>query len=266
MASHDTGPASALTLSDIETTADEPRILDLRVAERLGMANPHSIRETIETNRAELERYGGISRRRRENRSRRGRPGYAYYLNEAQTLLLCMLSRTERAADVRQEVIEVFMAWRRGALGRRDRDARIAQLEGREAQCLSIIENLSAREAPALSQLTFFGFTAAELQPGLGVMVLEDSAVLFDATTTDLKNGDRALVAHNWWRGRQAPFVSPICVIPGIDRPADNGVAHLPLGGDCKLPCRILGPVVDIRPLRAQTVAHTPPFSGRAAL
>ncbi|WP_085090269.1 hypothetical protein [Azospirillum oryzae] len=39
-----------------------------------------------------------------------------YWLNEGQVLVICMLSRTPQAAQVRKEVIEVFMAYRRGLL------------------------------------------------------------------------------------------------------------------------------------------------------
>lgn len=41
-----------------------------------------------------------------------------YYLNEGQTLVLCALSRAPAAAAVRRTLIEVFMAWRRGAIAR----------------------------------------------------------------------------------------------------------------------------------------------------
>lgn len=45
---------------------------------------------------------------------KRGSKPKVYYLNEEQALLVCMFSRTERAAAVRKEVIEVYMAYRRG--------------------------------------------------------------------------------------------------------------------------------------------------------
>jgi hypothetical protein len=45
-----------------------------------------------------------------------GRSGTAFLLNEPQALLICMFARTERAAAVRDQMIEVFMAWRRGQL------------------------------------------------------------------------------------------------------------------------------------------------------
>ncbi|MDY0242185.1 MAG: hypothetical protein RBR34_08410 [Rhodospirillaceae bacterium] len=48
---------SALTLADLNTTINhEPRIKDVRIGERLGMARPTNIRQTIEANMAELGR------------------------------------------------------------------------------------------------------------------------------------------------------------------------------------------------------------------
>jgi hypothetical protein len=43
-----------------------------------------------------------------------GRPGKAYYLNEGQALVICALSRTPKAVEVRKLIIDVFMAWRQG--------------------------------------------------------------------------------------------------------------------------------------------------------
>lgn len=103
-----------LTIGDLQVIAEEPRILDLRVAERLEMAQPLDIRRTIEGNRAELERYGEVFAHRPKTSAKGGRPATEYWLNEAQTLLLCMFSRTERAADVRQEVISVYLDYRQG--------------------------------------------------------------------------------------------------------------------------------------------------------
>ncbi|MBB4287687.1 hypothetical protein GGD88_003442 [Roseospira goensis] len=158
MASPNATSASPLSLSDLDTTANEPRILDVRIGERLGMAQPLNIRKTIESNVDELRRYGPIHAAREKVQIGSGaiREISAYHLNEGQTLLLCMLSRTARAADVRQEVIEVFMAWRRGQIpppparpagldiaAIAARDSRIANLEHREAQLLAIIERLS---------------------------------------------------------------------------------------------------------------------------
>jgi len=49
-------------------------------------------------------------------------------LNEGQALLVCMFANTERAADVRQQLIEVFMAWRSGKLAEAPRPARAKRL------------------------------------------------------------------------------------------------------------------------------------------
>ena len=87
------------------------RIHDLRLAERLEFKAPRQIREMIERNRLELERYGELpSSSYRATRS--GKIGVEFWLNEAQALLICMKSETSRAADVRQEIITVFLAWR----------------------------------------------------------------------------------------------------------------------------------------------------------
>ncbi len=108
-----------LSLSDLDTANDDdPRILDLRIAERLGFDRPRDIRKLVERNRAELEAYGEFCATVAQNSDSqgRGRPGTDYWLNEPQVLLVCMLSRTPAAAAVRREVIRVFMAWRWGQL------------------------------------------------------------------------------------------------------------------------------------------------------
>lgn len=112
-----------LSLADLHVIQDEPRVHDLRLAEALGFGRTRDVRKLIERNVAELERYGVICatvaqiNRRPDGRiETRGRPTRAYHLNEGQALLVCMFSATERAADVRQQLIEVFMAWRRGQL------------------------------------------------------------------------------------------------------------------------------------------------------
>lgn len=115
-----------LSIADLNTSVNhEPRIRDLKLAEKLGMTDAHAIRRIIERNRAELEGYGevsatvaettaGLSDAASENR-KRGRPGREYWLNEGQALVICALSRTPAAAAVRRQIIDLFMAYRRGA-------------------------------------------------------------------------------------------------------------------------------------------------------
>ena len=109
----------ALTVADLVVEVEEPRILDVVLSDRLGFAHIDNLRKLILRNAAELRRYGGLSRqvvRKAESETATGRPEVGHLLNEAQALLVCLFSRTERAADVREEVINAYLAWRRGVL------------------------------------------------------------------------------------------------------------------------------------------------------
>jgi len=100
-----------ITITAIE---DEPRVLDTDLAEALGMAIPRRIRQNvIVANRDELESFGPLVC---EAVKSRGQHFTAYYLNRQQALLVCILSKTERAKQVRAEVIRVFDAWQSGNL------------------------------------------------------------------------------------------------------------------------------------------------------
>lgn len=89
-------------------------MLDTDLAAALGMTDIHKVRPLIRANISELESFGGLSALRAESSG--GRPATAYHLNEEQALLICMLSRTERAKQVRAEVIRVFTAWRQASM------------------------------------------------------------------------------------------------------------------------------------------------------
>ena len=103
-----------ITIDDLDTTLNhEPRIQDLLVAERLGYDRPRVVRELIERNQPELTTYGSLAVRHGKSR---GQEFTEYYLNEGQALVICALSRTPKAAEVRKAIIEVFMAWRGGQL------------------------------------------------------------------------------------------------------------------------------------------------------
>lgn len=116
MTAHIIAQHSALILSksDIATTNGEARIRDVRLGEVLGLSQPLNIRSVIAANIAELKGLGEVLTQRVKTLPQGGRPGTEYWLNEAQALLICMFARTERAAEVRKQLIEVFMAWRRG--------------------------------------------------------------------------------------------------------------------------------------------------------
>jgi hypothetical protein len=107
-----------VTINDLKLLDTEPRVQDLRLGEALGFAEPVDIRKLIRRNGDELQKHGGFFATMAKNGDPlgRGRPGEEYWLNEPQSILVCMFARTDRAAEIRREIIEVFMAWRRGHL------------------------------------------------------------------------------------------------------------------------------------------------------
>lgn len=104
-----------LSVNDVRVQDQEPRVSHYRLAEALE-AGQQVVCRLIERNAAELSTFGEILATAAKNNDPRGRgrPGTEYMLNEQQALLVCMFARTERAAQVRRQVIEVFVAWRHG--------------------------------------------------------------------------------------------------------------------------------------------------------
>jgi hypothetical protein len=81
---------------------------DLDIAEWLGLEPPREIRRLIERNRSELERHGGLWEQATNPGEQGGRPGTEFCLNFKQAMVICTLSRTARAEDVRFVMISVF--------------------------------------------------------------------------------------------------------------------------------------------------------------
>jgi molybdopterin synthase catalytic subunit len=260
--------ASPISLSDLETADDEPRVKDVRIAERLGMTQPLNIRQTIEANRGELERYGAIFTHRVKNTGR-GRSATEYYLNEPQTLLLCMLSRTDRAADVRQEVIEVFMAYRRGELPAQPQRPSVRDMDAARrlvAECRKVYGPLAAQRmwrdlnlpgAPEPDQGAL-PLAAPEARDGAGMIVLDGNAVYYDATDTAVREGERVLAIIPMGNGRTPSLevIEPVMdPTRWPDRPhGDRTVVHKsgtdPLSGQPYFRlCTALGRVIAIRPI-----------------
>jgi len=133
---------SELTVSHLDAFDGEPRVLDLTVAERLGFLRPRAIRQLIERSKAELESYGLIATRCGAYRNRQFTE---YWLNEAQALLVCVLSRTEKAAEVRRALIELFTVWRRGQLAQSGQPAVLtrAQLHEINSQAWAIASEVA---------------------------------------------------------------------------------------------------------------------------
>lgn len=121
----------ALTTRDLSVVAGEPCVADIVLGERLGFGRARDVRHVINRNFGELKRFGEVSRQvvaKPQPGSKGGRPKVAFYLNEGQALLVCMFSNTDRAADVREQLIRVFMAYRAGELQRAPRPARAKRL------------------------------------------------------------------------------------------------------------------------------------------
>lgn len=106
---------TGLSRTDLSVIEGDALIADTRISDVLGYGRVDEFRRLIRNHSKELQSYGEVFRRT-GGKIGRGRPTTTYYLNEGQALLACMFSRTPRAAEARQQIIEVFMAWRRGEL------------------------------------------------------------------------------------------------------------------------------------------------------
>lgn len=107
---------SMMTAADLRKIAGEPKVSDLRLGEVLGYPDPKKVRVVIRRHFAELSTHGVLTQTESKplKGSTGGRPEKAFLLNEAQAILVCMFSRTKAAAEVRTQIVQVFMAWRRG--------------------------------------------------------------------------------------------------------------------------------------------------------
>lgn len=104
---------NTITAADLNTTLDvEPRVSHVQIANALGYAQHLKMRHLIERNSVEFQRYGALPST--VDGTTGGRPAQVIWLNEGQALLAAVRSETRRAADVRQQVITVFMEHRRG--------------------------------------------------------------------------------------------------------------------------------------------------------
>lgn len=163
----------ALSTKDLQFISDEPRILDLRIAERLGFERAADIRELIERNTDELSSYGEVFRVQGKTGPKGGRPGMEYHLNEPQTLLLCMFSRTEKAAEVRREVISAYLTYRRDQIA--VRVPAIEELEQAKAQIADLREKIDMQ--------------AELLQTRKMASLREKADMLFDAVVMLIRGG-----------------------------------------------------------------------------
>jgi len=109
----------SLTINDLQVIEDEPRIKDIVLGERLGFNRAVKIKDIIKRNIQELQGFGAFPQIGETMKvGCVNRKIMTYYLNEAQALLLCMFSRTAKAAQVRKELIDVYMTYRTRGLAK----------------------------------------------------------------------------------------------------------------------------------------------------
>lgn len=104
---------SALTKDDLNIIEGDALVSDRRLAEALGFEKMFNFCRLIKRHEEEFRDFGGLFLFR-EEKSGRGRPGKSYLLNEHQAVALAMWANTPQARDARMQIINVFVAWRRG--------------------------------------------------------------------------------------------------------------------------------------------------------
>ncbi len=95
----------------------EPRVHDLALAERLEFSQALDIRKLIKRNEAKLLNFGVLATVAKTSNDQGGRPTTEFYLNQKQSIFVCMKSETDKAFDVQVEIVRVFDAYLNGDLG-----------------------------------------------------------------------------------------------------------------------------------------------------
>lgn len=101
---------------EVDTTGDEPRVRDVDLGARAGLAQPIDVRKIIRRNRAELEMHSPLAVLATEAKTSGGRPGHEFWLTQAQAVNLVALMRTARASELRVSLTKLFVAYQRGQL------------------------------------------------------------------------------------------------------------------------------------------------------
>lgn len=149
---------SMLTLIPVN---GEHRIQDLQLAERLGFSQPRDIRKLIGRNLEKLNQIS-ICATMAQIHEGAGRPTKAYYLNEKQSIFICMKADTVNAFEVQLEIIDVYAAYRHGNLVASEpapapetveltKDGYIALLEGQLGRSYRVQPAAPVRPTPVTS-------------------------------------------------------------------------------------------------------------------
>ena len=181
----------SFTIADIDVEKDgEPRVLDIKLATSLGMAQPRNIRSKISENFVELSMYGEVCTEAMQTSARGGRPGKAYYLNEPQALLICMWSNTAQAAAVRKMLIDVFMEYRRGKLEKPIHvEAHTRRTSTKVDDALRLKKNIDRLES-VVSNIQ------PQAQPNFCAMIVDGEPVFVDVNSY-AQSGRAVVIGHN---------------------------------------------------------------------
>ena len=105
----------ALSLYEVSTEDDEPRVRDIDLANRLGMKNPHKIREMIRTHLKKISEINTLLLRDQRHAGN-GTTFSEYYLDRRQATFLAIRSNTPASDEVALELVEIYDRWKRGTL------------------------------------------------------------------------------------------------------------------------------------------------------
>jgi len=94
----------------------EPRMRDIDIAEALGFERARNIRKLVSRYIDSLEAFGEVFRSTVERNSGVGRPEDCFWLNEQQTVFICLKSESPKAVELTVQVVKVFVDWRHGSL------------------------------------------------------------------------------------------------------------------------------------------------------
>lgn len=91
---------NALSLTPVN---GEPRVHDLQLAERLGFSQAFDIRKIIKRYEDKLLNFGVLATVAKTSGALGGRPTNEYYLNQKQSIFICMKSETDKAKESAHE-------------------------------------------------------------------------------------------------------------------------------------------------------------------
>ena len=111
--------------------APEPYIPDIELGKRLGFQRPRAIRQIIKRwqKAGALRDIRCVARQESAPRGvARNIPAIQFFIGEADALFIITKSETDVAIQITQQIIDVFMSWRRGQLAQPKTDPALAAI------------------------------------------------------------------------------------------------------------------------------------------